>query len=97
MIACYGFIDLRGLGHANFGLSFFPPSMSAQVGIMQEQNGSLAEKLNQAEARLTEAQESSSSKAQSLAVELEQARSQSKQIQVISCTCSLHAKLLETS
>ena len=49
---------------------------------MQEQNGSLAEKLSQAEARLTEAQETSSSRAQTLAVELEQAKSRSNQIQV---------------
>lgn len=52
---------------------------------MQEQNGSLAEKLSQAEARLAEAQEISSSRAQNLAVELEQAKSRSNQVQV-SCS-----------
>ncbi len=53
-----------------------------QVGSMQEQNGSLSEKLSQAEARLTEAHESSSSKAQNFAVQLEQAQTQNSQIQV---------------
>ena len=56
-------------------------STAVQVGSLQEQNGSLAEKLKLAEAHVSEARESTSSKTQSLADELEQARSRSNQIQ----------------
>lgn len=72
-------------------------SILLQVGSLQEQNGSLSEKLSQAEARLTEAQESSGNKAKTLAVELEQARSQSSQIQVMNSysltPCVVHCEL----
>lgn len=49
---------------------------------MQEQNGGLAEKLRQAEARISEAEASSQSASQDLLRELEQASKQSSQIQV---------------
>lgn len=53
-----------------------------QLGSSQEQNGSLSERLTQAEARLSEAETSSNSKKTEVMGQLEQSQAENGRIQV---------------